>query len=313
MNYLHIKSSLLLVLIFFVIVINAQDVNKQSFKEIEKSLNTLVKKIAIEKSFATKEETNNQLVEYFRSALEKKGSIDYPFDSLKNIGKLVSKDRNVRIFTWDISQVGGNYKYYGFIQVRKDKKNTLVFELNDCRNSVKDQVNEILGVQSWIGALYYSIIEEEFKGKKNYILLGFDFNNAFSSKKIIEVLTFDDNYNPIFGSKLFKVGDINLSRVIFEFSARATLMLRYIADSKIIVFDHLSPSRPDFEGNYQFYGPDFSYDGFRFEKGEWVYTPDLDLRNPSRDRPKPIDTIQKLPEPGFLYKSKGGIPMQIVK
>ena len=48
---------------------------------------------------------------------------------------------------------------------------------------------------------------------------------------------------------------------------------------KMIMFDHLSPSRPSYTGNYEYYGPDFSYDGFRFEKDAWVLTEQIDMRN----------------------------------
>ena len=48
---------------------------------------------------------------------------------------------------------------------------------------------------------------------------------------------------------------------------------------KMIVFDHLSPSQPSLAGNYEYYGPDFSYDGFRFEKDAWVLVEQIDMRN----------------------------------
>lgn len=300
-------------MIFFSLGVNAQDISNLTFKELEDSLLLLTKKITLDKSYTAKDELNNIFKNLFSATLEKKGSMDYPFDSLKHIGKLVSKDKKVRVLTWDIPQSGGCYKYFGFIQVRKDKKSTSLFELTDSRKGIKDPTNDILGIENWMGALYFSIIDVPIKTNTYYILLGFDFNNYYTSKKIIEVLSFDRDFKPVFGSQIFKVGNSSMSRVVFEYSARATLMLRYDADSKIIVFDHLSPSRPDFDGDYQFYGPDFSYDGFKFEKGFWEYTRDLDLRNPRRDRVKPIDTVQKAPEPGFLYKSRGGIPMRLKK
>ena len=57
------------------------------------------------------------------------------------------------------------------------------------------------------------------------------------------------------------------------------MMMRYIPELDMIVFDHLSPSRPEYAGDLRFYGPDFSYDGFKFIKGVWVLQSDLDLRN----------------------------------
>jgi hypothetical protein len=300
-------------MIIFSVAVNAQDINKLSFKELEDSLSILTKKIASDKSFSIKEDLNTTFENLFHFTLDRKGSMDYPFDSLNHIGKLVSKDGRVRVFTWDIPQSGGYYRYYGIIQVRTGKKTSKLYELKDNRKEIKDAVNEVLDIQNWMGALYYSIVDVSKNGSNYYVLLGFDFNNYFTSKKIIEVLSFDQDNKPFFGSQVFKVGSSTLSRIVFEYSARATLMLHYNEDSKTIVFDHLSPSRPDFAGNFQFYGPDFSYDGFKLEKGLWEYAQDLDLKNPRRERGKPIDTIQKMPEPGFLYKSKGGIPMKTAK
>ena len=57
--------------------------------------------------------------------------------------------------------------------------------------------------------------------------------------------------------------------------------LKYDERFKMIVFDHLSPIRPELAGDYKFYGPDFSYDGYKFENGFWVYMPDLDVTNPA--------------------------------
>jgi hypothetical protein len=206
--------------------------------------------------------------------------------------------------------VGGYQKYFGFIMYKKSKGKTLVFELNDNRQAINVPIKELLGNSSWMGALYYSLIEQVYKGRTYYLLLGFDFNNIFSSKKIIEVLTFGKDYKPIFGSNIFKVGVDVLSRVVFEYSARVTMTLRYIPESQTIVFDHLSPSSPDYADNYQFYGPDFTFDGFKYEKGYWIYVRNLDMRNLSREPVKHYESPEKLPEPGFLYKTKSGLLMQ---
>jgi hypothetical protein len=47
----------------------------------------------------------------------------------------------------------------------------------------------------------------------------------------------------------------------------------------MIIFDHLSPSKPSYAGNYQYYGPDFSYDGLKFEQGIWELVENVDIRN----------------------------------
>jgi hypothetical protein len=304
------KLSFLILLNFIAFVAKPQDVGKLSLKEIEDTLSVLMKSIYSDNTNLIKEEANNKFQSLLRISLYKDGSFDYPFDSLKHIGKIKSEDGKIRIFTWNLPQSGGYQKYFGFLMYKKGKNNSQIFELNDSRKEISEPVNEILSAKKWLGNLYYSIVEETYKGQAYYILLGLDFNNLFSSKKVIDVLTFNKNSEPVFGSNIFKVGDAILKRVIFEFSARATMSLRYINESKTIVFDHLSPSRPDFTDNYQFYGPDFTYDGFRFEKGFWVYVRNLDLRNPRREPVKPRESPEKLPDPGFLYKSKGGVPIK---
>jgi len=304
-------SSLVLIIISY--SAKPQDTRNLSFKQIEDSLSRLSKHVSNDNPFSTKEEANNNFLSLFRTTLNKEGAFNYPFDSLNHIGKITSEDGKLRIFTWNLPLADGNQKYFGFMLYKKDKGNTLVFELRDSRKSVNDPIKEILGQRNWMGALYYSVVEQTYQGKTYYLLLGFDFNSIFSSKKLIEVLTFGKDFIPIFGSNVFKVGDVLLARVVFEFSARATMTLRYIPDLQTIVFDHLSPSQPDFADNFQFYGPDFTFDGFKYEKGYWVYVRNLDLRNPSREPVKLRESPEKLPEPGFLYKSKGGLPKQLSK
>ena len=304
-----------LICLFFLSIlafgVKSQDFEKRSLKEVEDSLTILMKQIYSNKPLSIREVANNNFHSLFRGALAKEDAFDYPFDSLKHIGKIISDDKRVRIFTWNLPLSSGNQKYNGFIVLKNGK--TQIFELVDNRKSITNPIKDILSSQNWMGALYYSIIDEPYNGQTNYVLLGLDFNNLFSAKKIIDVLSFGKDSEPIFGSGIFKVGDAILNRVVFEFSARASMSLRYYVDSKTIVFDHLSPLRPDFKDNYQFYGPDFSYDGFRFENGYWIYVRDLDMKNPKKKPVKLPDSPNKTPDPGFLYKSKSFIPKQNVK
>lgn len=282
----------------------SQDISNRRLKEVEDSLAAFMSIIYSEKPSSVREEANTKFDTLLKEILNNKESFDYPFDSLKHIGKIKSDDNRVRIFTWNLPQAGGYQKYYGFILYKKDNEKMLIFDLNDSRKLIVDPIKSILTSKQWIGALYYSIINETYKGQSYYILLGFDFNNLFSSKKVIDVLTFGKDSEPVLGANIFKVDNTIIDRVVFEFSARVAMTLRYVADYKTIVFDHLAPSQPDFEGNYQFYGPDFTFDGFRFDNGYWIYVRNLDIRNPKREPVKPKESPEKFPEPGFLYKSK---------
>lgn len=261
-----------------------------------------LKSIVTESSYSRRDSLNGVFLKKFESALKAEGAFGYPFDSLKNIGRLKSDDGLVRIFTWNIPQVGGYQKYYGFIQAIGEDKTTRLFRLNDNRKSNEDVFNLQLNVDTWQGALYYQIVTVENRGSSYYVLLGYDYNDLFTSKKVIDVLSFSRTGQPIFGLNVFDVdGKQQLSRIVFEFAARASMTLRYEEKSKTIVFDHLSPSEPKYAGNLQYYGPDFSYDGFKLDSKKWVYVRDLDMRNAAKPRSK-SKSKEKPEEPIFMYK-----------
>ena len=299
-----------MLLFFSIFTVGAQEL---PLKSVEDSLATLMKKIYSDSPVSVREMANDEFIKLFEATVARVDAFDYSFDSLKYIGKVVSEDKKIKVFSWNFPLSGGYQKYYGFILLKNKKGELRLVELTDNRKVIGNPIKDILSPNSWMGALYYSVIDASYKGQTYYVLLGFDFNNLFTSKKIIDVLRIGERGELTFGSDVFYVGESSLSRIIFEFSARATMMLRYIPESQTIVFDHLSPSRPDYAENFQYYGPDFSYDGFRFEKGKWVYVRNLDLRNPKREPVKPIKSDENFVQPGFIYKSKGGLPMIIKK
>jgi len=280
-----------------------QEVNANFFSTREDSLSKLLSLIVNETSATQRDSLNRIFHENFKSTLEQDGAIDYPFGSLKHVGMLTSSDQRVRIITWNIPQTGGYQNYFGFVMVRLADGKSRLFTLTDSREKVKDPQHERLSADKWLGALYYQLAELPYGSEKQYVLLGFDYNNLFTSKKIIEVLTLTPDGEPVFGLPVFNVDNKQLlSRIIFEYSARVGFSLKYYEQLKMITFDHLSPSQPDVAGDFQFYGPDASIDGFAFENGKWVYVRDLDMRNPSREKVKPVDAPEKIDEPPFLYK-----------
>ncbi len=268
----------------------------------EKVLDDLFKRIQSETSYSRRDSLNTIFYDSLKIVLGHRDSYSYPFDSLY-IGKLRSSDDKFRIFTWNIPQPGGYQNYFGLMQVKTGSNKIKLVELRDGRDKIKDPKNEQLNANIWMAALYYQLTEFTVGGQKVYLLLGFDFNNLFTSKKIVEVLTFDNDDNPIFGFPIFNVdGKYNLSRIVFEFNTRASIVLKFLDDRKMLVFDHLSPSSPEFTGDFQYYGPDGSFDGFKFDGIKWMYVRDLDLRNPNRPKAKPTWAPEEIKDPGFLYR-----------
>jgi hypothetical protein len=222
---------------------------------------------------------NKQILTIFDQALNHHASFHYPFDTLKNVGRLLSNDELLKIYTWNVPLRFGEHKYFGYIQ-RYDKKEdtTYLYQLQDQEISGKPRLFKEYTPGNWYGALYYEIVEEKIKGEKIYTLLGYDFNDILSSYKIIDILIFLDN-QPIIGAPMFVYKNKKQYRVLFEYSSRVSMALTYNDNLKMITFDHLAPFEPGMEGNYQFYGPDSSYDGFEFEDNLWMHRSDVDARN----------------------------------
>jgi hypothetical protein len=229
----------------------------------------------MEKSPFKRFEKAQEFYHTFCSALENRPVFDYPFERLPNIGKIYSSDQRVRIFTWNIPVDNNDNLYFGIAQYySRPEKKVKIVRFNEQILTGADRVKT-----DWQGALYYNIVETRQDGQNYYTLLGFDPYNPLSNKKIIDVVSIDDNDGLYFCENLFLFNGTVLSRLIFEYNEKASMSLKYNEDKKMIVFDHLSPSRPSLEGKYEFYGPDFTYDGLKWEKGIWVYYSNIDVTN----------------------------------
>jgi hypothetical protein len=195
------------------------------------------------------------------------------------ISILVSKDKKVKVFTWAIP-LHNDYYYIGFIQhYNKKTKIPDVFRLYDESSKIKKPEKKYLSPNRWYGCVYYEMIEKRYKRHRYYTLLGADPDGDLLNRKIIDVLTFRSNGIPRFGYNFRDENGKPVKRFIFQYNNQASMLLRWNKQLKMIVFDHLSPSEPKFKGMYQFYGPDFSYDGLKFIKGRWVYEKDVDVRD----------------------------------
>lgn len=269
------------IVIFCLVIASVQcAIAQQSFKADEDTLLRLEKDLYASKNDKVKMEANARLKAAFELILKKENSFNYPFDSLKEIGRIYSPDKSFRIINWDVPKDDGTYDYFGFIQTYDTKrKANHLYPLTDKSADIKNPDNTVGDAAKWFGMLYYKIIPIKVKRKKYYTLLGADGNDRLTRKKIVDVLYFIPDGSPRFGADLFKLEKRSPKRVIFEFSAQATMSLNYNEDTKQIVFDHLAPSQSKFEGQFQYYGPDFSFDGLELIKGKWVYITDVDARN----------------------------------
>lgn len=230
-----------------------------------------------------KEQDNQKFIEAFTEELSNKSSFENSYADLKSVSVQTSPDKSFRIFTWFTVHKNG-YKCHGLVQTTSNKfKTPVVTNLNDQGEDLRSAQFKTLNAKNWFGALYYDMIPFKIKGKKYFILLGFNPGNGLSHKKVVDIIQIMSNGQPRFGAPVFEKDKKMASRIILEYDARAKVTLRYNEETKLIVFDHLVPQRIELTDQYQFYIPDLSYDAFELAKGSWVYKPDVDARNATEE------------------------------
>ena len=247
------------------------------FKKFEDSLKVMQKSIYAAKTDSAKFKNNAKFYRLLDEVLLNTLSFNYPFDSLTEIKRLTSPDKKFRFVMWDVPRADGTYTYFGFIQAMHPKtKKYEVYELTDKSATVKSPETYVGDNTKWFGMLYYTIIPSG----DYYTLLGWDGNDKLSSRKFIDVLSFKKDGTPLFGKAVFNIPKKSPSRIMFEFNAKLTMTLRYNATSESIVFDHLAPKEEFLDKQYQFYGPDLSYDAFNYRRGKWNFEEEVDVQNP---------------------------------
>lgn len=227
----------------------------------------------------------------FDTLLQKPESFDYAWDSLRNrtVSIITSTDGKVRLYTWNLVLTNGDFKNFGYLQVKKKKKVELYPLLDTLKKFNKDLLDAELESAEWMGALYYGIREFKQRGKKMYLLFGFDGSTINSNKAMLDVLWFSKE-GPMFGAPAFRQSDADPSaecRVVYEFHNDVRMLLRYEDFKKVIVADKLTPAFQEAAGNYYYYIPSGDYDVYALsKKGTWVRSEMKDFDMGQGEKPK---------------------------
>jgi hypothetical protein len=224
-----------------------------------------------------KEALNETLKFRLNNLWSNKELFDDSFSQLKRMKTLISEDNKVKICTYNIQKDGFKQLFYGAVILNDGAVN--VIPLNDTSEKIRSPERSTLSNKKWYGAIYLDLIQNVSGNKTYYTLIGYKGHDEFVKTRVIDVLLVQ-NGRLRFGMPIFKADRVTRNRVVFKYSAKATMMLQYDAREKMIVFDNLAPREPMFRGVYQYYGPDFSYNAFKFTKGNWELRKEVDLRNP---------------------------------
>tara|TARA_B100000131_G_scaffold316190_1_gene355858 strand:- start:591 stop:1472 length:882 start_codon:yes stop_codon:yes gene_type:complete len=283
--------------IFISTPIFSQKVSKKLLTEYEDTLQEIAYQIINGEDIGIRNNANDAFKQTLLEVLKYRNSFTFPFDSLVSISKLYSPDKSFRIFSWIMKIENNKFKYYGIVHYHnKRKKRYEIIELNDMSNEIRNPLSKDLDSKNWYGAYYYKIIYFKKKGRKFYTLLGKNWNNGISEKKIIDILYFGGKNKIKFGLPIIYKGKEKTKRFIIEYDAKASVGLNYSEKNKRIVFDYLVPLKENLEGFYEYYVPNGTYDCFEYIDGKWMYKRDIDIRNES------IRTFRKKPKMGLINR-----------
>lgn len=275
--------SFLLTWNLFLLPFNFTHAQPSPFSFAEDTLKSLRLQVLKSRDDSSRISANKEFLDRLEKYLKKENALSYPFDSLPNIGRLYPPDKSFRLFCWNLPVEDGTYLYYCLIQCfDTKKKKMIVMRLTDrAGDDIITPENKSLGKDKWFGALYYEMVPVKIKKKTFYTLLGWRGCNRMITQKVIDVLSFSGNWEPQFGESVFIAEKNKKKRIVFSYSAQSAMSLKYYERQKQIIFDHLSPSMPNLKDQYQYYGPDFTYDAFILENGKWNYKANIDARNAS--------------------------------
>eukprot|EP01136_Pigoraptor_vietnamica_P018681 Opistho-1_new@65393 len=263
----------------FLFAVNAQQkipASVQLLTQLEENMRNYASDIVNGEEVGDRSTADSIFTKALVQALKVPYSFSYPFDSLRTISHLYAPDSSFRIFTWQVMKDFSYYRQKGAIQFRTADGSLKLIPLYDNSSFTENPVDSVRNNEQWIGAVYYNIIQKTFNNKNYYTLIGYDENDARSTKKWLEVLTFDEKNRPLFGGRYFSYANDALKpaqpayRFCFEFKKQANARLNYDEELGMITFAHLTSETGEPENRYTLV-PLGRYEGFRWVNGKWVH------------------------------------------
>ena len=268
-------------LLIFLTGFSQQKISPADIKILQKkedSLKIFAKAFLTEAETADRMRQDSLFIKTLIRSLQVKNSFYYPFDSVKGVSHLYAPDSAFRIFTWQLS-FDNDYAYNrqrGAIQLATPDGSLKLIPLLDYSEYADNPLDSARTRSNWIGAVYYNIIKTQHNGKNYYTLFGFDGNSYRTNKKWLDVLTFDERNNPVFGAQQFftfekdSVKRQPQFRYAIEYKKEASTTLNFDEDLKMIVVDHLisETNEPDYAWTFV---PDGDYEGFKWVNGKWQH------------------------------------------
>lgn len=277
----------------------SQNVARPGFSELRKmedSIKVYGRKMINEKNASDRFAADSVFIRMLVRSLKVPNSFNYPFDSLETISRIYAPDSTFRIFSWQFQRDENYYRQRGAIQVRTEDGSLKLYPLLDMSDFTTAPEDSVRTGKNWIGAIYYGIVMKTYNNKNYYTLLGFDDNNLRSTKKWIEVLTFNNQGAPVFGGPFFTIVDKqvkpsnSIDRFCFEYKKEGRARLNFDKELDMIIYDHLISETNEPDKQYTMV-PDGDYQGFKWVNGKWTQVDkvfDYKLQDGEAPVPEPL-------------------------
>ncbi|MCU0328536.1 MAG: hypothetical protein MUE53_06050, partial [Chitinophagales bacterium] len=145
-----------------------------------------------------------ELIKTLKTALKIPNSFYHDFsDTIPGMIELRSPDNRFKMFTIQLEGRNTQYRHFGAIQFASSELKFL--PLIDYSDTFDLTPQIPLNQKNWYGSLYYKAIPKQIGKKTIYFLLGYDKNNYFSSKKIVEPLEIISEREVLFGGLYFNL------------------------------------------------------------------------------------------------------------
>lgn len=280
-------------------IANAQNLTPAEVKEFanrEDSLKKFSYDIVNAREAGQRFRADSSFTKMLVRALKVKNSFHYPFDSLQSISRIYAPDNSFRIFTWQVEKDETFNRQHGAIQINTPDGSLKLFPLIDRSEVIESPLDTTMNNKWWIGNIYYRIILKESNGKKFYTLLGYDEYTMKVTRKWIDVLSFDDKGEPVFGQPLFSFKEDSVpvktqTRFVLDFRKEGRARVQYDDEMDMILFDHLVSETNEPNKKYTLI-PDGDYEGFKWSNGQWVHVNKVftfKLEDGQAPVPEPLD------------------------
>lgn len=246
----------------------------------------------------------------------------YDLNDLDQFFEVRSADSSLIISSWffdlDEEHKQYNLNIQSLTRVKRRDASTLYKPHAFCYNNIGKECKSNYGSSGSCGErisevfknegfFYYQLIETKSRFDNYYTLIGWSKEGLTSQKKVMttfQVKQIDSNVCILPSNVIQNEDGSYSSKRIFEYSAQTTMKVNFVEKQNWVLMDHLSPPTTQYEGVFEFYGPDLSFDAYTWEKDRWVLYQDVDADKGLDKRKMEFENPDKVLKEEKIYTPK---------